>query len=75
MASLLVPRGLLKKAIAATALAEKRPSSWTRGDLDVLTYHVSETFDVSRELAERRIRSFFHLPVYGVGKSRLLAAA
>lgn len=59
MASLLVPRRLLLKALETTSFAKVPPRCWTRGDLEVLVEHVSDVFDVSREFAERRIRSFF----------------
>jgi hypothetical protein len=61
MAALLVPRDLLRMAVARTTLADKPPHRWSKGDLMVLIEHISDCFNVGRALAERRLNRVYNL--------------
>lgn len=61
MAALLVPRDLLRLAVSRTALADKPPHLWNKGDLIVLVEHISDSFHVGRTLAERRLKRIYGL--------------
>lgn len=61
MAALLVPRDLLRLAVARTALANKPPPRWDKGDRYVLIEHISDCFNVGRTLAKRRLKCVFDL--------------
>jgi hypothetical protein len=72
MSPLLVPRDLLRLAVARTSLAGKPPYRWNKGDLMVLIEHISDCFNVGKTLAERRLKCIYHLKAAPLPIPRLI---